>query len=403
MLLMMRWAALGLAGAILIITIIGLVRFPEYAADHLAEFTPNDLWTGIQTQQGLRELGWPPMASAWFSLARDLSGLVLIYSIAAILWKRSNDWFGLYLMVVLIIMGPISGTMFKPVLEILPGLSIINSVSGRIGWQLFFMLFFFFPNGRPVPTTARWFVAGYAVYMLATLFFSGLNNGPLGGILSILMVILAIGSQIYRYFRRSNALERQQTKWVVLVLGFFLLLFPVILLFGFKAPPSANLGPALLKDYGFLILFSLVFWLTPATIAIAVLRYRLWDLDILIRRTLVYGAMTTIIAGIYYGSVLLFGQLFRALTGQDSPLAVVLSTLIIAALFSTLRRRLQMVIDQRFYRRKYNADQAVAAFSAAARSETEVNPLTGQMVRVVEETVQPEKILLWMKDGRQRP
>jgi len=389
------------AVAVLLISIVGLFRYPDYAARHLEEFTPHYQWTGGQVQQALAELGWSPLTAAWFDLGRNLFGLLVVYSIsAAILWKKSRDWFGLFLTAVFIIQGSISGNLFKPVIEILPGLTIVNEIFGAVGWQLFFLLFFFFPNGRPVPAWAGWFVAGYSVFMLAALKFEGLSS-PVGSIAGPSMVILAIGSQIYRYVRRADPVQRQQTTWVVIVLGFFLLLIPFGYLFGFQAPPPGSLGPALIKDYSFLTLLHLVFWLAPAAIAMAVLRYRLWDIDLIIRRTLLYALLSGLLGLVYLGSVLLLRQVLGGLTGESSA-ALVISTLLIAALFSPLRRRLQAAIDRRFYRQKYDAEQAVAAFTTAARSEMALNSLTGKMVSVVEETVQPEQVWVWMKNASQK-
>ena len=138
----------------------------------------------------------------------------------------------------------------------------------------------------------------------------------------------------------------------------------------------------------------------PLAIGIAVLRYRLYDIDLIIRRTLQYSLLTVLLGMVYFGMIVLLGQAFQAFSGQASPLAVVLSTLAIYALFNPLRRRLQAVIDRHFYRRKYNAEQAVAAFAAAARSETALDTLTGHMVGVVEETVQPAQVWVWLKDAR---
>ena len=141
-----RWAVVGLAAAILVLSIIGLVRFPDYAARHLDEFTPNVTWTGALVQRGLEELGWPPLSAAWFVVIQDMFGLLFFYSILAIiLWKKSRDWFGLFLMFVFIIGGPLGGNMLKPALEILPGLNLfIEQVLGAVSWQLFFLLFFFY-------------------------------------------------------------------------------------------------------------------------------------------------------------------------------------------------------------------------------------------------------------------
>jgi hypothetical protein len=139
---------------------------------------------------------------------------------------------------------------------------------------------------------------------------------------------------------------------------------------------------------------SLLSFAFPLSILISILRYRLWDIDNLINRTLVYGVVTAISAFIYFGSVLLLQRVFRTLSGQDSQLAIVISTLGIAALFNPLRNRVQDFIDRRFYRQKYDAAQALSQFAATAREEVDIEQLSNALVSVVRKTMQPDSVSL---------
>jgi hypothetical protein len=146
--------------------------------------------------------------------------------------------------------------------------------------------------------------------------------------------------------------------------------------------------------------FNLAVMAIPAAIAIAILRYRLYDIDVIIRKTLLYGALTGLLALVYFGSVVLLQGLFEALTGQSSPIVIVISTLLIAALFIPLRRRLQRAIDRRFFRQKYDAQQVLAQFAKTARDEVELEALTAELARVTRETVQPESLTIWLREPR---
>ncbi len=143
--------------------------------------------------------------------------------------------------------------------------------------------------------------------------------------------------------------------------------------------------------------------LLTAGMAVAILKHRLYDIDILINRTLVYGVMTAMLAGTYFGGVVLLQMAFRAVTGQENAVAIVISTLAIAALFMPLRGRIQNIIDRRFYRRKYDAARTLAAFSIRMRDEVDLEKLTGELVTVVRETMQLAYVSLWMRKSGNEP
>ena len=210
-----------------------------------------------------------------------------------------------------------------------------------------------------------------------------------------------VGVQIYRYVRVSSYSQRQQTKWVVfgfagllaldLLYGLIGILFP-----GLAAPDSTY---QLING----TLPSVTYLIFPLSVGIAILRSRLWDIDVIIRRTLVYSALTVILALLYAGLVFVLGTLLRGLLGQQqSPLVIVASTLVIAALFQPLRHGLQKVIDRRFYRSKYDAAKTLTNISATLRSEIDLAQLSDHLVTVVQETMQPSSVWLWLRKPERR-
>jgi hypothetical protein len=204
-----------------------------------------------------------------------------------------------------------------------------------------------------------------------------------------LLYVVATSSLFVR-LRHATGVERQQLKWLFYAAVGFALGVILVLLSGVLNTPTwfdrtAN-AVFLVSSEGIIV-----------AIGIAILRYRLYDIDIIINRTLVYGSLTVALVALYFGGVVSLQRLFVLLTGERSTLAVVTSTLLIAALFNPLRGRIQSFMDRRFYRSKYDARKTLEAFSAKLRDETDLEALSGDLVGVVGETMQPSHVTLWLR------
>ncbi len=260
--------------------------------------------------------------------------------------------------------------------------------------------FLLFPSGRFVPRWTRWVVLVIVLYEVWYVFRSDAYLGQITGVSALVfasLILCVVGLQIYRYRRVSTFRERQQTKWVVfglvMALGGFALFLIIVNLFHPLKVLNTSAAGALIPTTvtNGLLLFI------PISIAIAVLRSRLYDIDTVINKALVYGLLTALLAAVYAGLVFALQSLFQGMLHQNNAVAIVISTLAIAALFQPLRRRLQQNIDRRFYRRKYDAARTLAAFSATLRSEVDLSQLSEQLVAVVQETMQPVHVSLWLR------
>jgi len=215
------------------------------------------------------------------------------------------------------------------------------------------------------------------------------------------LCILASAVSLVLRYRRSRGEVRQQIKWIAFAASFVGVVYLSTtvsgLILGPETTGSAGTSPFWFDLLVYVALLS--FAGVPVAVGFAVLRYRLYNIDLLINRTLVYGSLTATLALVYFGGVTATQAIFRTLTGQeDQPqLAIVVSTLIIAALFNPLRRRIQSFIDRRFYRRKYDAAKTLEAFSTKLREETDLNALSNDLVGVVRETMQPAHVSLWLR------
>jgi hypothetical protein len=219
------------------------------------------------------------------------------------------------------------------------------------------------------------------------------ENLPLFGVLlNGLLVIAFVGAaaSVVVRFRRSRGVERLQMKWFVYV--------TVVLVGGSILTSVIGVATGLrwLEQFSFVLSMVGLVGL-PIAVGISIFRYRLYEIDVVINRTLVYGLLTLLLALMYFGGIVLLQRVFVLLTGQQSTLAVVASTLLIAALFNPLRGRIQAFIDRAFYRRKYDARKTLQAFSATLRDETDLNALSADLVGMVRETMQPAHVSLWLR------
>jgi hypothetical protein len=203
-------------------------------------------------------------------------------------------------------------------------------------------------------------------------------------------LLIAVALAVLLRLRRAVGVERQQVKWFAYAAAIFAIA-------GLLNVSTLAIDVPLWVEWANLAIFPVAGTTIPIAIGIAILRYRLYDIDVLINRTLIYGSLTATLAALYFGGIVILQRVFVMLTGEKSTLAVVASTLVIAALFNPLRRRIQGFIDRRFYRRKYDARKSLEAFSARLRNETDLEALNNELVGVVRETIQPAQVSLWVR------
>ena len=332
----------------------------------------------------------------------------IFVGIAAIIaWRMSRNWMGLLVSLTLIIIATATFTDYQQLASVYPIIQVSGDLLQILLNTLPLLVAYLFPNGRFVPRWTRWFALLVTLFNVIGTFFpaSPFNIGTWPGLPQIAAQLLVFGTilfaQIYRYLRVSSPSERQQTKWVVLGIVALIIYFIWLTIFSTLYPQmtQASSPGILFAEASYFLAIIIV----PLSLAFSILRYRLWDIDLFINRTLVYGALTAILALIYFGCVILLQNLVNRVTGQagQSPVIIVGSTLLIAALFHPLRRRIQRIIDRRFYRHKYDAARTLAAFSATLRSEVDLNQLREHVEAVVQETMQPAHVSLWLRPPEQ--
>lgn len=353
---------------------------------------------GLQT---LHDYGISLDGYIWYTLVVTVL-VALIWASAGlvIFLHRSDDWMALLVSLFLVMFNvTLSGGPMASLVHFFPLFTLPVECLGFLEAVLIGVFFYLFPNGRFVPRWMAWIFVMYSLAEMTSSFLPlnstfNLVNWPVWLFSSTLLAFVGsvIFSQVYRYRHGSTLRERQQIKWVlygiaIALVGMFILnLLPV----------SFNLQFGLFNLANDLLYF-IVFLAIPLSIGVAMLRSHLYDIDIIINRTLVYAALTVLLALVYFGLIFGLQFLLRGVINQNSPIAIVASTLVIAALFQPLRHRIQRIIDRRFYRRKYDAAKIVEAFSATLRNEVDLNQLHEQLITVVQDTMQPTHVSLWLR------
>jgi hypothetical protein len=343
----------------------------------------------LDSVQTLQKIGLSVSAYAVFILALTLVLALLCFAVSALIfWRRSDDWMALLVALAVVATVTLNGNG-----EYTYGMNsawgVLAMVLGVLGSQVYVLVLLLFPDGRFVPRWTRWLllcwvVAGWVFFMSSV--YNQLWHAAL---------ILAMISQVYRSRTASSPLQRQQGKW--LLYGGCV---AVLIIVGLSVP--LYLFPSLWQAGSFYQLVIVPAYLVlsftlPLCIGLAILRYRLYDIDIIIHRTLVYSTLTVVLAVIYEVSVIILQTFTSGLTFiRGNQLAIIASTFLIGGLFKPVYDRTHAVIDRRFYRRKYDAARTVAAFSETIRDEMDLNELGNKLMAVVQETMQPAHVSLWL-------
>ena len=345
---------------------------------------------------------------------------------ALIIARQPGNLVGWLLMVVgLVAIFPsfILDAMSSPPSELTPGIFLLVWLDGWSWIPIIFPIFLIplnFPTGRP-PTPrwnwVNWLALGmWLFFLLFTPFMDPITptNGqwslpnPIGFIpdavaegsfmivwgAGLLTLVSASVASLFVRYRRARNPERQQIQWLLYAGALFVVVYSTSFFF------LSEDGSQFEGYYYLLLMLSIL--AIPVAISIAILRYRLYEIDVIIRKTLQYGVLTVLLLLVYFGSVLLLQYLVETLSGEQSPIVIVISTLAIAALFNPLRLRTQDFIDQRFFRKKYDAEQTLVHFGTITRDEVNITKITHSLLNAVEETMQPEQASLWLVSAAKR-
>jgi hypothetical protein len=394
-----RWLVLArVAWVALTAVVIGLhlAGIPYFYARQIGHL--NLVRLSPEQLRGFENLGLTPGFYAAYTVTLPVGTMLVFTAIATVIfWRKSDDRMALFAAFTLAVFGGAALTSDVPqaLAAAHPSLLFPVRLLDYLGQVAFGVFFYVFPSGRFVPRWTRWLAIAVALLFVPYIFFPAEEIWPIVRLPFLGFLISLVVAQVYRYRRVSSPAERQQTKWVVFGVAVALVgSAALITLINLVLSPR-SLGP--LAEMAVSTCVYGLIALIPLSIGVAILRSGLYEIDVIINRTLVYGSLTATLVGVYFGGIVVLQRVFVALTGEQSTLAVVASTLAIAALFNPLRRRIQGFVDRRFYRRKYDARKTLEAFSSKLRDETDLQALNDHLARVVAETMQPTHVSLWLR------
>jgi hypothetical protein len=407
-----RWLLLGRAGWVVLVVLTLATFFaslPEYVAQLQTPCAGVCAYQQLSAEQVemLKGFGFSPGDYATYTITLTLAIMVACLLVSTlIVWRRSDDRMALLVALMLVTFGPIYVT--SSVLTSSP-LQIPNECLYFLAFSLLVLVFLLFPSGQFVPRWTRWTLVVSLAVQVPVIFFPNASftltilGDSLGYFMLLGEIVVLVVVQLYRYRRVSSPLERQQTKWVVFGMAIPLTIYIGGTVLSLIFPALADYNSLYGAPYQLVLnaISTCLILLIPLSFGFAILRSRLWDIDVLINRTLVYGALTVSLTAIYVSLVIGLQSLLRGIISQDNSVAIVLSTLSIVALFEPLRLGIQRGIDRRFYRRKYDAAKTLAAFSSTLRQEVDLDQLREQLQAVVQETMQPAHVSLWLRKPEQ--
>lgn len=364
------------------------------------------------------QVGPPQMTLHEMQLLRDIGisfDLYALYFVAisvvyvaincgfagVLLWNRPNDRMAVLTAYVLTLFSAFGlGLPAQLFYQWSPLLWIPAAILGFFGSVGMPLVFYVFPDGRPVPRWPIFLLAFYCVTQIPSYLDPSAANiggvaGALSGIGIVAMYLSLIYAQIHRYRRVSTPVQREQTKWVVYGIALTIGGWIGMLFFYNGAYSGMNLASPVV-DMVSMAAGTSIWLLLPASLAIAILRYRLWEIDVLINRTLVYGSLIVCLGTLYISCVIGMQALSRVVTGQHSDLSIAMATLLVAAVFNPWRRRIRSFIDRRFYRSRYDARRVLAGFTTRLRDEVDIDRLSHELTAIVTDTIQPASISLWL-------